>query len=431
MRSAEWTLPGFTHDTCSAIHPLACGSPFFRSLPLEQHGLKWIYPEAPLAHPLDGGDAVFLERSVSHTAEALGADGIRYARLITPFVRRWDDLAYEVLAPIHLPKNPLLLSRFGWTALQPATFFARRRFAGVRAQALFAGIAAHSVLPLHSPATAAFGLLLAILGHVNGWPVSEGGSQKIADALGSYFCSLGGQIVTSTRIDSLDALPPSKAILCDVTTREFLRITGKKLPPRYRRRLEQYRYGPGVFKIDWALNRPIPWRSTGCSRAATVHVGGTMEEIAVNEAQLAEGKIPEKPLVIMAQQSLFDLTRAPADMHTAWGYCHVPNGCTADMTDVIEKQIERFAPGFRDCVRARHTMTPVQMETYNANYVGGDITGGAYHLIQLLRRPVLSLHPYATPARGLYICSSSTPPGGAVHGMCGYHAARTVLADCF
>jgi len=427
MRSAEWTLPGFIHDTCAAIHPLARSSPFFNSLPLEQHGLKWIQPDAALAHPLDGGDAVILERSIGQSATALREDGIRYSRLMLPFVNRWDDLAADVLAPIHFPHNPILLARFVRLAIQSSTSLARSHFVSERARALFAGIAAHSVLPLETPGTAGFGLLLGILGHVNGWPLAEGGSQKLADALCSYFRSLGGKIVTNSRIDTLDALPKAKAILCDLTTHEFLRISADRLPHAYKTKLQRFRYAAGVFKMDWALRAPIPWRARDCARAATLHVGGTMGEIAANESGLSEGKIPQKPFVIMAQQSIFDRTRAPAGMHTAWGYCHVPNGCTTDMTETIENQIERFAPGFRDCILARHTMSSTQMEAYNPNYAGGDITGGAANLLQLLRRPIISRHPYATPVPGLFICSSSTPPGGGVHGMCGYHAARTAL----
>jgi phytoene dehydrogenase-like protein len=426
-RSAEWTLPGFVHDTCSAIHPLACSSPFFKQLPLQDHGLSWVVPQAAVAHPLGGSDAVLLERSVADTAQSLGRDAIPYARLMLGYVRRWERLAHDVLAPIHLPRSPLLAARFARHAIRAASAFARQRFRGERAQALFAGLAGHSILPLERPGTAAFGLLLGVLGHVNGWPFARGGSQTLSNALGSCFSALGGTIETGVRINSLTELPPARWIFCDLTVREFLRIAGTSLPEWYRRKLTRFRFGPGVFKLDWALRSPIPWRAGICARAATVHVGGSLEEIAAGEAEVGAGRIPERPFVILAQQSLFDSSRAPAGMHTAWGYCHVPNGCEVDMTERIENQLERFAPGFRDCVLARHHTSPRQMENYNPNYAGGDISGGAMDLAQILRRPVLSPRPYAAPVPGLFLCSSSTPPGGGVHGMCGYHAARAAL----
>ncbi len=426
-RSAESTLPGFIHDTCAAIHPLGYASPFFKQLPLDQHGLRWIFPDAPLAHPLDSGRAALLERSIGETSRRLGQDSIRYARLLHPFIRRWDDLGPDILAPIHIPKHPFLLARFGRHAIRSALSFADRHFVTAEARALIGGNAGHSLLPLSAPGTAGFGLLLEILGHATGWPLVAGGSQNLSNALVSYFQSLGGEIVTGHRISTLKEVPNAGSILFDTSVRELLRIAGDRLPETYRRKLLRFRPAAGVFKMDWELSCPIPWTAKECARAGTLHVGGTIEQIAESEAAVAEGRIPEKPLVIAAQQSLFDRTRAPEGKHTAWGYCHVPNGCGVDMTGPIEAQIERFAPGFRDCILARHTLSPLQMETYNPNYIGGDITGGAADILQLLRRPILSPNPYATPAHGLFLCSASTPPGGGVHGMAGYHAARAVL----
>jgi len=426
-RSAELTLPGFTHDVCSAAHPLAAGSPFLRSLPLDQYGLEFIYPPVSLAHPFDDGTAALLERSVAATGETLGVDGMAYRRLMKPLVADWALLAPALLGPPRLPRHPLALARFGLKALRSARGLAASRFAGERARGFFAGLAAHSFLPLERLATAAFGLVLGITGHAVGWPVARGGSQSIANALAAYLRSLGGEIVTGRRIASIDDLPSARAILCDVTPRQLLRLAGHRLPPNYRRRLERYRYGPAAYKVDWALNEPVPWKAEGCSRAGIVHLGGTLAEISAAESAPWKGEQADKPFVLVAQSSLFDPTRAPAGKHTLWAYCHVPNGSTFDMTERIEKQIERFAPGFRDCVLARGVMPPAALERHNANLVGGDINGGAQDLRQLFARPTLRL--YSTPARGLYLCSSSTPPGGGVHGMCGYFAARAVLRD--
>ncbi len=429
MRSAELTLPGFIHDICSAIHPLGVGSPFFRNLPLAGYGLTWIHPPAPLAHPLDDGTAV-LEQSLEATGATLGQDAQAYCRLMAPLVADWDKLAVDLLGPFPFPpRHPLALARFGLSAIRSARGLAESLFKGEPARALFAGLAGHSIMPLEQPPTAAFGLVLGIVGHVLGWPLPQGGSQQIANALAAYFNSLGGEIVTNTPVESLDTLPSSRLVMFDIAPRQFLRLAGDRLPSGYRRQLEVYRYGPGVFKVDWALDGPIPWRATECTHAGTVHVGGTLAEIAAGERAVGQGQHPEKPFVLVAQQSLFDPSRAPTGKHTAWAYCHVPNGSTFDMTTRIEAQIERFAPGFRERILARHVMSPAQMEQYNPNYVGGDINSGVQDFRQLFTRPAVRWVPYSTPIKGFYLCSSSTPPGGGVHGMCGYHAARAALRE--
>jgi phytoene dehydrogenase-like protein len=428
VRSAELTLPGFLHDTCSAIHPLAASSSFFRALPLHKYGLQWIHPPAPLAHPLDDGMVAVLERSVEVTGETLGPDAAAYRKLMIPFVKDWERLAVDMLGPLSIPPHhPLVLARFGLRAVRSARGLAESLFDGERARALFAGMAGHSMLPLERSPTAAFGLVLGIAGHSVGWPIPRGGSQRIADALASYLRSLGGEIMTGWRVESLDELPSSRLILADVTPRQLLGIVGHRLPAGYRRKLQGYRYGPGVFKLDLALDGPIPWKAESCARASTVHVGGTFEEIAAAERAVWQGKHPAKPFVLLAQQSLFDPNRSPQGKHTVWAYCHVPFGSTVDMAQRIEAQIERFAPGFRDRILARSTMSAVDMERYNPNYVGGDINGGIQDLRQLFTRPVPRLVPYSTPVKGLYLCSSSTPPGGGVHGMCGFYAARAAL----
>ncbi|MFL5803020.1 MAG: phytoene desaturase family protein [Roseiflexaceae bacterium] len=428
-RSAELTLPGFVHDICSAVHPLGIGSPFFRTLPLAEHGLHWLYSPAPLAHPLDDGTAVLLERSVAATAAALGRDGAAYRRLVAPLVRRWEPTAAAILGPVLPPRHPLALARFGLRALWPASLLAQALFRGERARALFAGMAAHAIMPLEQPATAAFGLVMLLFGHAVGWPFPHGGAGRIADALASYLRALGGEARTGMRIESLDQLPPARALLFDVAPRQLLSIAGERLPAGYRRALGRYRYGPGVFKVDWALDGPIPWAAPECARAATVHLGGTLQEIAASERAPWQGVHATRPFVLLTQPSLFDPTRAPAGKHTAWAYCHVPHGSTEDMTERIEQQVERFAPGFHARILARSTIGPAALERHNANYIGGDIGGGAQNLAQLFTRPVARLDPYTTPARGIYLCSSSTPPGGGVHGMCGYWAARSALRD--
>lgn len=427
MRTAEVTLPGFKHDICSAVHPLGMGSPFFRCLPLADYGHRWLQPDLPLAHPFDDGSAVAVHQSLARTADGLGEDGDRYRRLFGSPVADWDKLADAFLGPLTLPRHPLAMANFGLRAVWPAKTVAQLAFRTQKAQGLFAGLAAHAIMPLEWPATAAFGLVLGALAHVVGWPLPEGGSQRIAAAMAGYLADLGGEIVTGRRVTSLAELPPARAILLDVTPREALKIAGDRLPPGYRRRLERYRYGPGVFKIDWALDGPIPWTAGACRRAGTVHLGATLDEIAYGERMIWQDKHPERPYVLVTQQSLFDETRAPAGKHTGWAYCHVPNGSAVDMTSAIEDQIERFAPGFRDLILARHTMTAHEYEGYNPNYVGGDINSGVQDWRQLFTRPVARLDPYSTPLPDLFFCSSATPPGGGVHGMCGYHAARSAL----
>ena len=428
MRSAELTLPGYIHDICSAIHPLGMGSPFFHELDLARYGLEWIQPELALAHPFDGGKAAILDRSIQTTGESLGQDAEAYARLMRLLVDDWDKIAAGILGPLRPPRHPLAMAGFGLLAIRSAEGLARRAFEGEKARGLFAGLAGHSMIPLDKPGTASFGLVLALLGHAVGWPLPRGGSQRLADAMACHLGSLGGEIVTGHPIRTLGELPPARAILCDVTPRQLLELAGDRLPAGYRRKLGRYRYGPGVFKIDWALDGPIPWQAEACRRAGTVHVGGTLDEIAAAEKMVWQGDHPERPYVLVAQQSLFDDARAPAGKHTAWAYCHVPNGSTLDMTGAITAQIERFAPGFRDLILAKHSRTAMEMEQYNPNYVGGDINGGVQDLRQLFTRPVARPVPYSTPVKGLYLCSSSTPPGGGVHGMCGYHAARAALA---
>ncbi len=427
MRSAELTLPGFTHDVCSTIHALGAASPFLLSVPLEQYGLEWVTPSAPLAHPFDDGTAAVLERSTELTGRTLQRDAAAYRRFMDPFVRNADGLLKDILGPLGFPRRPLLMARFGFYGLRSSTSLASRLFRDEPARALFAGLAGHAIMPLEHPLTAAFGLILGLLGHVTGWPVARGGSKSLAGALAAYFQALGGEIVTGTPVVSLKELPPAKVVLCDVTPRQFIRLAADSLPPRYQRRLESYRYGPGVFKMDWALRGPIPWRAAACARAGTVHLGGTMAEIAVAESEVWKGRHPARPFVLVTQPSLFDGTRAPEGRHVAWAYCHVPNGSTTDRSEQIESQIERFAPGFRDQILARSVMSTRDFQKYNANYIGGDINGGIQDLRQLYFRPTVQRVPYATPLEGVYLCSSSTPPGGGVHGMCGYHAARAAL----
>ncbi|HWY52585.1 MAG TPA: NAD(P)/FAD-dependent oxidoreductase [Chthoniobacterales bacterium] len=441
-RSAELTLPGFVHDICSAVHPLAAGSPFFKTLPLERFGLDWIQPEIPLAHPLDNDSAAALHRDVDLTAGSLGDDARAYARLMKPLTRDWEKLAPEFLQPmLHWPRYPFALGRFGIRAICPATWLAKLLFKNEPARALFAGIAAHSFLPLESAVSSAFALVLGAAGHAVGWPVPRRGSQSITNALANYFLELDGKIEIGRRIENLNQLPKSRVTLFDSTVWQFARIAGDRLPLRYRRRLENFRHAPGIFKIDYALSSPIPWKAEACRRAGTVHLGGTIEEIANTERDVVHGKVPERPFVLVAQQSLFDESRAPSGQHTLWAYCHVPFVCSPrrvgpmpdkiDMSERIESQIERFAPGFRDCILARHKMSSIDLEKSNPNLAGGDISGGAANLAQLIARPVLSPTPYRSPLRGIYLCSSSTPPGGGVHGMCGYHAARAALRDLF
>lgn len=424
-RSAELTLPGFTHDVCSAIHPLAASSPFFTKLPLQKHGLEFVFPPSSLAHPFDDGTALILDRSIDLTAERLGRDARSYKRLFAPLVEHWDTIAPDLLGPIGVSRHPFAMARFGLSGIRSARAFARARFQEDKTRALFAGLAGHSFLSLDQAGTTAFGLVLGILAHTIGWPVARGGSQSIANALGSYLTELGGEIVTDRHVDSLQELPAARAILCDVTPRQLLRLAGASLTSGFRRKLERYRYGPAAFKMDWALSAPAPWKAAECATAGTVHLGGSFAEICESEWNANHGRHSEKPFVLVAQPSLFDSTRAPNGQHTLWAYCHVPNGSTVDMSAAIENQIERFAPGFRDCIIARSVMSPADLERHNPNLVGGDINGGIADLAQMFLRPTMRM--YTTPAEGLYLCSASTPPGGGVHGLCGYHAARVAL----
>ena len=426
-RSFPLTLPGFVHDLCSAVHPLAVASPFFRTLPLAEHGLEWIDPPVALAHPFDNGHAALLQRSIAATGETLGRDAAAYTRLMQPGVRHWQKLVTDLLGPPRMPRHPFVLARFGLRALRSACGVAAAWFKEPYACGLFAGMAAHSMLPLEQPLSAAFGLVLGAAGHSVGWPIPRGGAQKISDALASYFRLLGGEIRTGVRVESLAALPPARAIVCDLTPRQLLQIAGPRLPLTYRRKLERYRYGVAAFKVDWALSGPIPWTASGCKRAGTVHLGGSLAEVAAAERAPWQKQVAERPFVLLAQPSLFDPTRAPAGQHTAWAYCHVPHGSRIAMVERIEAQIERFAPGFRSLILARHVLSPQMLERHNANLVGGDINGGVQDLRQLFTRPTRQL--YRTPAPGLYLCSSSTPPGGGVHGMCGYFAAQAALRD--
>ena len=429
VRSAELTLPGFVHDVCSSIHPFVPGSPFFRALPLGEHGLEIVHPPSALAHPLDDGSAVLVHRSVEETVAGLGEDGEAYRRLVGSVAAAWADLEQVLLGPLlALPRHPVALGRFSAHALLPAARIARGTFATERARALFAGCAAHSMMPLGRSPTAAFGLVLLASAHVFDWAFPRGGSQRIADALVSVLRELGGEVVAGAAVDSTDELEAT-TVLCDVVPRELVRIAGSQLPSRYAARLARFPHGPGAFKVDFALDGPIPWTAAECSRAGTVHLGGTLAEIQASERAPWSGQHAERPFVLLAQHSLFDPSRAPKGKHTAWAYCHVPNGSTVDMTERIEAQIERFAPGFRDLVLARSVLPPAELERRNRNLVGGDLNAGAATLWRLVARPVFSSSPYRTPARGLYLCSASTPPGGGVHGMCGYLAARSALRD--
>ena len=430
MRTAELTLPGFRHDVCSAIHPMAAASPFFKSLPLEKYGLEFIHPPVAAAHPFDDGTAAVLKNSIDETASLLGDDQQAYLKLIEPIVTAWPGLIDDILAPLHFPSHPAPFVKFGLKALLSASSLSAR-FKTKQAKGLWAGMAAHSILPLSHLTTSAIGLVLLSAAHASGWPMPKNGSQSLADALAQHFISLGGKIETNFYVRSLEQLPSAHAIIFDTGPRQLLEIAGHRFSSLYQRQLNKYRYGMGVFKIDWAIDAPIPFSAAECSNAGTVHLGNTIEEISYAEAETWKGKYPEKPFVLLAQQSLFDPSRAPQGKHTAWAYCHVPNGSTTDMAETVEKQVERFAPGFRERIIARHTMNTSQLEDYNFNYKGGDIIGGATDIRQLFTRPALRFSPYRTSAKGIYICSASTPPGGGVHGMCGYHAARRVLRDLF
>jgi phytoene dehydrogenase-like protein len=422
-RSAELTLPGFIHDLGSAVHPLAVASPFFSTLPLAEAGLRWIAPSAELAHPLEDGTAVMLERGIADTAGQLGPDAAAYRRLYGQLLENWDDLRHDLLKAIGRPRHPVAMARFGLLGLRSARSIADGHFKGVRARALLAGLAAHSFLPLESPVSAAFGLVLGITAHAVGWPIPQGGAQSIADALVTCLKQAGGEVITSAPVDSLRGL--AHPILLDVTPRQFLAIGGENIPPAFRGELQRYRYGPGVFKVDWALSEPIPWRARECLRAGTVHLGGTFDEIADSERMPPAGAMSDRPFVLLSQPTLFDPTRAPAGKHIAWAYCHVPNSWPGSALEAIESQVERFAPGFRECILARAVFNTRAMQAWNANLVGGDINGGSFSGLQFFLRP--TWRQYATPLKGIYLCSSSTPPGGGVHGMCGYWAAQLAL----
>lgn len=431
VRSAELTLPGFVHDICSAVHPLALASPFLSRLPLQKHGLRWIHPEIPLAHPL-ADTTVLLHQPLIESIRDLGEDGGPYQRLFGPLLGEWNALKQEIFRPaLHIPKYPVSLARFGLRAIQSAKRLANHHFKTVAARALFAGLAAHSFLPLDAPGSAAFGLVLGLAGHAQGWPSPQGGAQQLTEALASYFRSLGGEIQVHWRVQGLEDLPVHSALLLDLTAWKAASLCAQKFGVNYRRCLEKFPKGPGVFKMDFALSQPIPWRSEGCLRAGTVHLGGMLEEIEESEKQVAKKMLPAKPFVLLAQPTLFDRHRAPSGKHIAWAYCHVPNGSSFNMAERIEQQIERYAPGFRDCVLAKTATSCETLEIKNANLVGGSINGGASDLWHLLVRPVLSHCPYGTPAKGIYLCSSSTPPGGGVHGMCGFHAAEAAIRDMF
>lgn len=430
-RTRELTEPGFLHDVCSAVHPTAVSSPFLRTLELEKFGLQFIHPEIPYVHPLDNGEAVAGYRSLDKTISELGGDGKAYQRIFEEFTDHWDYLTKDIFGTLRLPKHPLLMARFGWYGLFSAKLLTNSLFKNPKTKALFAGCAAHSIIPLSKAFTASFGLVLGSSAHAVGWPVAKGGSASITTALAELFKTLGGEIVTDHEVRSLNDIPSSKTVLFDLTPNQIVKIAGEKLPKKYKQDLRNYKYGPGTFKIDWALSEPVPWQNELCKKAGTLHLGGTFKEIELSEQAVWKGEHSEKPYVLVSQPSLFDDTRAPDGKHTLWAYCHVPNGSEKDMTEIIENQIERFAPGFRDTIISKHTMNSNEMESYNANYIGGDINGGAQLAKQLFGRPVLKWDPYKIPAEGFYICSSSTPPGGGVHGMSGYHAAQSVLKNEF
>jgi phytoene dehydrogenase-like protein len=427
MHTAELTLPGFRHDVCSTAHPLVLGSSFFRSVALDRHGLDFAHPAAPMAHPFDDGEALLLLRSVDDTAAQMGAHDARaYRALFAPLVANTNALLHDLVGPLRLPHHPFADARFGLSAIRSAKGLATSTFEEDRVRALFSGVAAHSIMPLHKPATASFGLVLTMLGHAVGWPFARGGSQSIADAMVAELCALGGEVVTGHEVTDVNALH-SRAVLLDLTPRQVLQVSRDRLQGRYRKALQRFRYGAAAFKLDWALDGPIPWRDTRCLQAGTVHLGGGFDDVLASEAAVGRGEHSQRPFVLLTQPTIADPSRAPAGKHVAWAYCHVPNGSTVDMTDRIESQVERFAPGFRDRVLARSVMTPADIERHDANHVGGDINGGVQDLRQLFTRPVIRLVPYATPDPSLYICSSSTPPGGGVHGLCGMFAAETAL----
>lgn len=430
-RTSELTLPGFRHDVCSAVHPMALASPFFQTLELERYGVEWIHPDFPLAHPLDGGDVAVLERSLPHTAERLGVDQRNYFQLLGTLMAKWHYIDREILGPLCFPRRPFSMAWFGLRALWPARQFLQTVFRETRTRALLAGICAHSILPLDKMPSMAVGLVMGAAGHLFGWPLPRGGSSSITRAMIAVLEERGGKVVCGNWVRRWEDLPDARLRFFDTSPRQFLQIAGSRLPWHYRKQLEAFRHGPAVFKIDYALSAPVPWTNPEVSRAATVHLGGTLEELCVAERNVWQKRVPTRPFVLVVQPSLFDPSRAPEGKHVLWAYCHVPHGCTVDMTGVIEEQLERFAPGFRDVVLARNTMDPAGMERYNPNYHGGDISGGAMLLTQLFTRPAVRRNPYSTPLKGVYLCSSSTPPGGGVHGLCGYHAALSAFREYY
>jgi len=431
VRSAELTLPGFIHDICSSVYPLGEDSPVFKSLNLQQFGLEYLTPEYAVAHPFDDGSVISIQSSIEATASQLGKDSMEYKQIFSPLAKEWPAVRSAFLGPFHLSACSNAKAKFASYAITSGKYFARKHFITDGAKSLFAGMAAHSMLPLNKLATSSIGVVLNTVAHINGWPLPKGGAQQITNALATCFKNLGGEIQVGTRITSLQQLPASKAVLLDVTPKQLLSIAGEQFSSFYKWQLERYQYGAGIFKMDWALSEPVPFTNSKCRQAATIHIGGGFEEIYNSEEMISKNRIPEKPFVLFVQPGVVDKSRAPGGKHTAWAYCHVPNGSTTNMTEAIEKQIERFAPGFRDCILARHAMNTKDVELYNPNYIGGDINGGAASIRQLFTRPVLKLSPYRTSAKGIYVCSSSTPPGGGVHGICGYYAARRALKDMF
>ncbi|TGL64633.1 phytoene desaturase family protein [Leptospira sarikeiensis] len=427
LRTKELTLPGFLHDVCSAAHPMGILSPYLKTLPLKEHGLEWIEPEASVAHPLDGEAAVLLKLSLEETAENLGKDKKSYIKLLSPFLKNPEGLLKDALAPLGIPDHPFLLARFGLLGLRPAKSIANSYFKEERAKALFAGCAGHSIFPLEKLLSGALGLLFSLTGHVRSWPVVKGGSQMIAKSMESYLKTLGVKIKTNYKVSNLSQLPKVRAIVFDTSPDQLGSVAGNTLSSSYINRISSYNYGPGVFKMDWALDGPIPWKDPRCLEASTVHVGGTLAEISRSESDVWKGKHSDKPYMLVVQQSQFDPTRAPKGKHTGYAYCHVPSRSTKDLTEILENQIERFAPGFKDRILAKHSMNTSDFYKYNLNYIGGAITGGAADLPQAFLRPIAKINPYTTPNPHIFLCSASTPPGGGVHGMCGYYAAKTIL----
>jgi len=430
-RTKELTEPGFLHDVCSAVHPTALGSPFLSSLRLQNYGLEFIQPEVAYAHPLEDSEAAIAYKDIHKTAEGLGVDAEAYMKLYREFVDEWSYLSQDIFGTLRIPKHPLLMAKFGWYGMFSAKLLSNSLFKTVKARALFTGCAAHSIVPLTRAFTASFGVVLGASAHSVGWPVAKGGSSAITNAMAKLFKSLGGEIKTNEHVKDLTDLPTSRAVLFDLTPHQIARIAKKKLPKSYLSKLRNYTYGPGTFKMDWALSEPVPWKNEEARKAGTLHLGGTFLEISNAEQAVWDGEHPEKPYVLVSQPTVCDPSRAPEGKHTLWAYCHVPNGSEKDMSHIIENQIERYAPGFRDTIISKHSMHAMEMEQYNFNYIGGDINGGAQTVTQLFGRPILKWDPYKIPADGLYICSSSTPPGGGVHGMSGYHAAQSVLKNEF